>query len=557
MKNTPEGGSRQNERGSVLALALAFSAIVGSLIVASVTVAMLQSRSVQYAVNRTGALSMAEGITESAKKQMLQDAANFLEPSTSGTFDLGGQTHPWSSAVIGPPMTRLDPDGVTVVVTPYEITASVQEDTGFATVNQVVDLTLTPLFQFMIFFDDDLEILPGPSMQLEGRVHANGNIYVGAGNTLTVDTDYFRATGSIHRNRKNDGSTTGGTVDIREQGTTNFTEMSNSMDSDNADWTQMALDTWGGTVQDGSHGVTEIVPPNLGTITQGGYYHENADLVIVDGLAFDTDGNQLPMPPGVITETTMYDAREGTNITVTEVDMELLNSSGFFPQNGLIYAFRTDTTENQPNGVRLTNGEELAGPLTVVTEDPVYIQGDYNTVNKQGAAVISDAINLLSNAWDDSKGPGQLPGASDTTYNFAMITGNVRTPDGGGSYSGGFENLPRFHENWSGVTASIRGAFANLYGSSFAKSPWSYGGDRYRAPIRDWRFDPDLLDPNNLPPFTPNAVNVRRVLWDDNTPIQFQVDTTGIVYPDDTAIYDPWSYDPDFMDTVMNDPNSP
>ena len=450
MKTTPEGGSRANERGSVLALALAFSAIVGSLIVASITVAMLQSRSVEFAVNSTGALSMAEGITELAKKQMLQELADFKEPSTAGNFNLGGRSHPWTAAPIGPAIYRTDPDGVTVVVTPYEISASVQEETGFATVNQVVDLTLTPLFQFMIFFDDDLEILPGPNMQLEGRVHANGNIYVGAGNTLTVDTDYFRSTGTIQRNRKNDGAATGGTVDIRKFGTTDFTQMTNTMDSDNADWTQLALDTWGGTVQDGSHGITEIVAPNMGTITQGGYYHENAELVIVDGLAFDTNGNQLPMPAGVIKETTMYDAREGTNITVTEVDMELLNSSGFFPTNGLVYAYRTDTTSSQPNGIRLTNGAELAAPLSVVSEDPVYVHGDYNTVDKKGAAIICDAINLLSNAWDNSKGPGQLPGASQTTYNFAMITGNVRTPDGGGAYSGGFENLPRFHENWSG-----------------------------------------------------------------------------------------------------------
>ena len=482
MKTMPRGGNRERQRGSVLALALAFSAVVGALIVATITVAILQNRTTQYAVNKTGAVALAEGITEIAKKQMLEEVANFQPPSASGTFDLGGQTHAWTSTPIGTEIYRTDPDGVTVVVQPYEITASVQEDTGFATITQVVDLTLTPLFQFMIFYDDDLEILPGPSMQLEGRVHANGDIFVGAGNTLTVDTDYFRATGQIQRNRKNDGSVTGGTVNIREMGTSDFTEMSTSMDSDHTDWTQMALDTWNGTVQDGSHGVTEVVPPNLGTITQGGYYNQNAELVIIDGQAYDNAGNLLPMPPGVITEVTMYDAREGTDITVTEVDMEALNNSGFFPPNGLVYAYRTDASVDQPNGIRLTNGAELAGPLTVVSENPVFVQGDFNTVNKVGAAVISDAVNLLSNSWDDSKGPGDLPNASETTYNMAMITGNVRTPDGGGQYSGGFENLPRFHENWSGTAAKIRGAFANLFESQFAKSPWAYGGDRYRAP---------------------------------------------------------------------------
>jgi hypothetical protein len=265
-------------------------------------------------------------------------------------------------------------------------------------------------------------------------------------------------------------------------------------------------------------------------------------------------GNAVLLPPGTLTEVSMYDAREGQNISVTEVDMALLNSSGFFPANGLIYAYRTDASAAQPNGIRLANASELAAPLTVVSEDPVYVMGDYNTVDKKGAAVISDAVNLLSNAWDDSKGPGSLPSASDTTYNMAMITGNVRTPDGGGNYSGGFENLPRFHESWSGVTATIRGAFANLYESLIGTSPWQYGGDVYRAPLRDWRYDPDLLDPANLPPFTPNAVYVRRVLWDDNMPIPFQVSSSPS-FPADTAIYDPWTYDPGFFDFVMSDPN--
>ena len=238
-----------------------------------------------------------------------------------------------------------------------------------------------------------------------------------------------------------------------------------------------------------------------------GYYHANADLVIVDGTALDNDGNIVLLPPGVITEKVMYDAREGGNIRLTEIDMELLGSSGNFPANGLLYAYRTDSTPGQPNGIRLTNGEELASPLTVVTEDPITIHGDYNTINKVGSAVMADAVNLLSNAWDDSKGPGSLPSAVDTQFNICMVSGNVPTPDGGGNYSGGFENMPRFHERWSGRRATIRGSFISLYESEFGVSPWRYGGDVYTAPIRDWRFDPDLLEMGNLPPFTPNALS--------------------------------------------------
>ena len=165
-------------------------------------------------------------------------------------------------------------------------------------------------------------------------------------------------------------------------------------------------------------------------------------------------------------------AREGKTVKVTEVNVALLNASGQFPENGLIYTYRTDAITSQPNGIRLKNGAEVLRPMTVVSEDPVDVQGDFNTVNKKGVAVMSDAVSLLSNAWDDSKrAGGPLPAASNTSYNLAIVTGKVSTPDGGGNYSGGFENLPRFHENWTGKTASIRGSFINIFDSEIAKSP--------------------------------------------------------------------------------------
>jgi hypothetical protein len=58
----------------------------------------------------------------------------------------------------------------------------------------------------------------------------------------------------------------------------------------------------------------------------------------------------------------------------------------------------------------------------------------------------------------------------------------------------------------------------NIFESLVARSPWVYGGDKYTAPIRDWQFDPALLDMPNLPPFTPNAVYFQRVLRDDGIP---------------------------------------
>jgi hypothetical protein len=525
-----ERASRQGlpaERGSILLLTVVVAMIILLTLAAAVSTAHTTSRNVQHTLDRTAALSVTEGTTEAAQKKMLTEVANFLPPTLSGSMTIAGVSHPYTIVPIGSPANRTDSDGISMAIQTYRITASTTQGMAGATVNRVVDLTMTPLFQYMIFYQNDLEILPGPSMTLAGRVHSNRDIYIGCGATLTVDSNYLRCTGDIFRKRKNDGTESTGTVNIRVKDTTDYESMGNAEDSEHPNWTDLALSTWDGTVQSGAHGVREVATPTIGTIRafdddgEKGYYHANADLVVVDDKAYDRSGNLLPIG-SVLSEKSMYDAREGKTVKVTEIDVGLLNASGYFPSNGLIYAYRSDASSSQPNGVRLSNAKEILHPMTVVSQNPLYIKGDFNTVNKKGTAVISDAVSLLSNAWNDTKTAGHLPAASATRYNMAVVTGNVPTPDGGGDYSGGFENLPRFHENWNNVKATIRGAFINIFESEYAQAPWIYGGDKYTAPIRDWQFDPDLQDMNNLPPFTPNAVYFRRVIWDDGLPNRLQ-----------------------------------
>lgn len=150
MQQLPRGGYRFRERGSAFAMALAFSAIVGGMIIALISLSVLQSRTTRYELERTGALSIAEGVTNLAKKQMLSEVANFLPPSESDTSVVGGVEVAWTATPVGEGINRVDSDGVTMAIQPYEIVAEARNDSGFARVSQVVDVTMTPLFQFMI-----------------------------------------------------------------------------------------------------------------------------------------------------------------------------------------------------------------------------------------------------------------------------------------------------------------------------------------------------------------------------------------------------------------------
>ena len=274
------------------------------------------------------------------------------------------------------------------------------------------------------------------------------------------------------------------------------------------------------------YGVTTLAAPAVGSIQPNGYYADNAGLKIIknSGGTWEITSNGSPiamtdLPADTITESTFYDNREGKNVTTTDIDMAKLNSSGYFPGNGLLYVTRQDATAAQPNGVRLKQGSTLANKLTVVSNNPVYIQGNYNNVDKKGAAVICDAVNILSNNWSDTNSALGLSSrvASATTVNTAFIAGNVPTPEGGGTYSGGLENYPRLHENWTGRTLTIRGSFVELWPSSIAMGTWLYGGNRYTAPTRNWDYDTDFNDSSNLPPFTPFAVEIDTIAWWQDT----------------------------------------
>jgi hypothetical protein len=152
--------------------------------------------------------------------------------------------------------------------------------------------------------------------------------------------------------------------------------------------------------------------------------------------------------------------------------------------------------------------------LTVVSPNPVYIQGDYNTgrdysgtttppsnnstsdptqptvanYTRAPCSVLADAVTILSNSWLDSNA-GSTPVASNTTVNTAIISGIVPTNAyGGGNYSGGAENFPRFLEAWDGKKFTYYGSMVELYKSQQSIAIWQYAGV-YGAPDRQWYFD--------------------------------------------------------------------
>jgi hypothetical protein len=132
------------------------------------------------------------------------------------------------------------------------------------------------------------------------------------------------------------------------------------------------------------------------------------------------------------------------------------------------------------------------------------------------ASLVADAITVLSTSWNDAMASSGIDSriANPTTVNAAFLAGIVQTTNsGGGSYSGGVENFPRFLENWSGKVFTYNGSMVVMFDSKQAIRKWPGTGTVYNPPNRAWAFDQNFRDINKLPPETPVARTLIRGKW--------------------------------------------
>ena len=609
MKLARSRHSRQ--RGAALLYAIFAAMAAAAMVSVLMTVSLSTDRSAVG--KREGGQSryMSEGAVEVARRDVTSAIANWQAVPATGQVTIDGTQVDYTVTPTGFATIETEPSGVQKMITGYQIEARSTVGGTQSTVHRLINSEAIPIFQYAVFYTNDLEINPplaassqntqdAPRMFLHGRIHSNADMYLNCGGTMTINSNYVRAVGDLYRIRKGGLPSYDGVVQIRQWVADPFDpaepfvlfdspsqlDLTNAgvpsvsgYDSDfaagwdgNGDgdfddvgdwypWATGALNYWsepsgyaggsGYTVMTGDHNVPLASTPFIGSISMyepdkggthffdassgmylpaaagkgthsKGYYHSQADLSIItaaDGsiAIFDASGVDITSTlPSFTQAATLYDARQaggGTgDVAVTQIDLAAL--SGFYPTNGLIYTANYGAgTGTNVKGFQLLNGADLDAPLTVVSENSIYVTGDYNVANKKGAAVIADAVNLLSNSWDGSKAAGSaLPVATPTTYNVAIVTGNVPTQNG--QYSGGLENLPRLHEDWDDVKLKLVGSLVNTWESKYATAEYHWNAPYYLPPDRHYYYDKAFNNVANLPPFTPMAVSAEDVaVW--------------------------------------------
>ena len=523
-----------NERGFVMITTLALLLMFGLMGVSMVKKSSDDMKVSSYQMRDLNALYASEAGCDQAFalfNASIDSVNKPPDPLPSDSFDVDRYKVVYRVDKVGAPVTRTLTKGayrgLYGLVQDYDIWGYARSDaTGVQNSVRIrMERALIPIFQFAIFYDDVLEWHPGPIMTLSGRVHSNGDLYLGANSGLTINS-FVTAGGGINHGRHpaSGQATGGGYVRIEDEDGVDQ-DMQNAdgtwLDHGDADWLDESMDRWDGLVQDSDHGMTTLElpletsddPHAIIETAAGGNsdsYENQATLKVVDGQAFFKSGGSWidvtadMVAQGSLKTASFYDSRESQTVSSLDIDIAKLNLSPYWPTNGILY---TSESAGAFPATRLISGATLKEGLTVVSENPVYTLGNYNTVNKKPAAVMTDAYTVLSKDWDDAKSTLSLANrvAGSTTANVSFISGYV--PSAGGNYSGGVENFPRFLEKWDGKTFKWAGSMVQMWLSEQADSPWSYGS-YYTAPNRDWDFDTDLLNPDKLPPGTPmvNAV---------------------------------------------------
>jgi hypothetical protein len=182
--------------------------------------------------------------------------------------------------------------------------------------------------------------------------------------------------------------------------------------------------------------------------------------------------------------------------------------------------------------LKLTNGATLGSDpvvanritgFTAVSENPVYIQGDWNaaptfavTDLHAATAVIADAVTFLSNNWDDDVSfiqayrPDNRPRPAQSYYRVAILAGKgpsfplVAADNGQADFGtdGGAHNFLRMLEG-NGGTFNYRGSMATLFYNRQGVGTYKCCSTVYGPPVRSYVFDQDFTQPALLPPLTP------------------------------------------------------
>jgi hypothetical protein len=442
-----------------------------------------------------------------------------------------------------------------------------------AKVRRVFEKKFDNPWTFAFLYMDDLEFNPTTTFTVSGPVQTNGSLYIGTSNFTTSSTVSYS---SEYVN----GYSAADTFHSGAASVPNFAKSDPALALSDMPpsqvspylpfgWNLKLANADGSANNDSYHELIEQPAPPVGGVTPADpisairLYNQACYRILIDSSNNITitkaDGSSVnggtynTIANAITTNQAIMDQREvappPTNgnayIRLATLDVSQIRAAAeagsLSGWNGVIYI--ADTSTNGTNitskiggtgttvttterGIRLINGYRLPAAssntnniegLTLVSANPIYIKGNYNTstasadsvpsnngtytdpdgtgYTRKLAAVIGDSINVLSGAWSDLNSPLSISNrtATNTTINAALVGGII--PTSGGNYSGGGENFIRLLEDWKSNTFCYYGSIVELFTSLQGTGAWTGAGNNYKAPlVAKYYWDPRFAD---------------------------------------------------------------
>ena len=437
----------------------------------------------------------------------------------------------------------------------YRVVSNVKSVSGTGSIGAVQEdflLALVPITQYAIFYHGLLEFSTCATMTVNGRTHANGNIYTGSSASLIFNGTVTTTTtiSSPANGGQGPGWGDTGTYNGSPGSRTNVPTVSLSVGNTNV------------------HALIDVPPAGetVGSVSGSRRLYNQAQVVLlisntvvtariqaaVVGAMPGADATPIILRctntptalatnfPWLTTSNTFTDQRESKTVLTTQIDLGAYNQwlrtnasvlikfpllSGTYPTILFAADNRTNASSSVMTAIRITNG--IAPPyngglgFSLATPNPLYVWGNYNCTNSAHlattntsstvpSALMSDAITILSSSWKDSMSSGSASSRTATsadTVNAAILSGSMpSTGTSSSTYSGGVHNLPRLLENWGSSTLWLNTSLINLYDSQRATSQFQFPGPYYQPPTRKFSYDSNFMDPAKQPPGIPTCL---------------------------------------------------
>ena len=444
-----------------------------------------------------------------------------------------------------------------------------------ARIRQRIAFDQYPIFQFATYWEGTMLLDPGSDMAINGRIHCNSRVKLFPWGNLSLE-DWLTSPCDIWH------KASGGSTKIR------FKRVDNVLGSYQTPPGAFAtIDTpyYGGSnrmrVAYGTavpvfkmpvgtrNAILIIQPKGIDDKGQSGYTETvtskkqkmiyKADLIYrkrdASGTIVNqwnrnnTDGSDSPVSTAFNTvlnlaidtplvagihKDSLYDFGEQRWMNAQYVNVGKFFVSSTNPGEQVIFLEARFDTTNAPKTrdvFILYNAANLGRAVTIVSNCPVYIWGNFNNHSTQNAAIIGDLISVLSKNWNGSYTTTTTTrtGADDSVY--ACLMGGVRrarvhptwnnptdvnyynwTQDDNGSYSdriGQPHNHMSFMENFGGTTFTFYGSQAALWRCLYMPGlfRWNPGNSIYTQPTRNYNFDTRYNQLKNMPPGTPTLIS--------------------------------------------------